>query len=467
MKKAAILLFLFCALPFGLMAQEVTLSKGAITEGLVVNDSLKETFSVFLPKAFDTERAWPIVFVMDLKGKGRQALSMFTAAAEQEGFVLVAPDHLSDSLSLSQNVLVTNRLFNRVATLLPIEKSGVYTAGFDDGARFASVLPTFINRIKGVIAVNASMATTEVLNPKNPFHFVGVVSPESYNYTNLLNEKAVMKGMKMPHHLVLHKEDGMLPDPKTLGQALKIAALQQKKRGAAGRDEAYVRRAYEEMLDRANMFFTNNEPLLAENVLENMEDLFKGFKDTDALRSTYRTLRRSKSYRIQMRRQESYMLNESFTREDYSYYLEEDIMTYNFKNLGWWQFQMEELDKLEKAPEVQKKRLARRLRGYVNALIDDNMELLASEKELDTDALLFTYMLKTITEPQNPEFYLKVISNSSRVEDYGTALFYLEELLKKGYREKERIYALENAALFRVTPEFNELMDTYFKDGGP
>lgn len=43
-------------------------------------------------------------------------------------------------------------------------------------------------------------------------------------------------------------------------------------------------------------------------------------------------------------------------------------------------------------------------------------------------------------------------------------MFYLEELLKTGYNDKQELYALEDTALLRITPEFNELVYKYLKD---
>ena len=49
------------------------------------------------------------------------------------------------------------------------------------------------------------------------------------------------------------------------------------------------------------------------------------------------------------------------------------------------------------------------------------------------------------------------------MEDYGTALFYLEELLKTRYTNKEELYSLENTSLFKIMPEFNEVVEKYLK----
>jgi hypothetical protein len=108
--------------------------------------------------------------------------------------------------------------------------------------------------------------------------------------------------------------------------------------------------------------------------------------------------------------------------------------------------------------------MGNRLLGFVNALAADNIEMVQTNEVIDQDALAFLYMLKTILEPNNFEFYLKTVSLSAKNEDFGTALFYLEEALKKGFKDKEKLYGLEHTALLRITPEFNTLVSKYLKD---
>jgi hypothetical protein len=125
---------------------------------------------------------------------------------------------------------------------------------------------------------------------------------------------------------------------------------------------------------------------------------------------------------------------------------------------------MEDLKKYEKSQNVAERQMGKRLYGYVNALVEDTENMLKKEKVVDEDALLFVFMLKTITDPKGYDSYLEIISLSSKIEDYGTALFYMEELLKNGFTDKETIYNLKHTALLRITPEFNELVTKYLDD---
>ena len=125
---------------------------------------------------------------------------------------------------------------------------------------------------------------------------------------------------------------------------------------------------------------------------------------------------------------------------------------------------MTEIDKFVNGTNVHEKKMGNRLSGYVNALVEDNIDMVKSEELIDEDALAFLYMLKTISEPQNFDFYLKLISLSAKNEDYGTALFYLEEAFKKGFKDKDKLYGLKDTALLRINPEFNKLVFKYLKD---
>lgn len=462
MKK--IIVFALLLITSSNFSQEVRLLKGAITEGLVVNDSLNETYSIFLPTTFELSRAWPILYVLDMKGTGKQSMAMLANAAEKEGYVLATSHNLNDSLSIAQNVLITNRMFNAVINTIPIAKNRSYTTGFDTGARFASILPTFIKEIVGVISIGESVGNVEILNSKQTFLFTGIVNRSDYNFITLQEVRSILDRLKFPNRLLVYDGDKNIPDDKTLASAMRILSLHSMAKGDIARSDSLIADAYDQFLASANAFLTNEKPILSDYLLSDIMRIFNPLIDTDSIKKNQKVLRRSSVFKKAKRMQDKYFLQESFIKEDYSYFLEEDILTYNYANLGWWNFQMESLDKLDKSTALYEQQMASRLRGYINALIADNIDFVAANKVVDLEALNLLYMLKTITAPKEYAAYLKVISNSSKVEDYGTALFYLEELLKNGYTNKNELYNLADTALLRITPEFNFLVDKYLKD---
>lgn len=435
-----------------------------VIDSLPVHDSIPDTYSLYLPTNFVTDKTWPILFVCDLEGNAKRALSMFVNAAEEEGYILAAPNQLLDTIALSKNILRVGRMMSSTIKLLPIDNDRIYTAGFSNSGRFANVVPVFIKGVAGVISCGSSITNTELLSSKNPFHFIGIANRQDYAYTDLLKMKKVLNGLKFDNQIILY--DGASEWPKTehLQKALRLFKLNKMAKGNLAKDEAQIQRIFESDNRALKRLISENRLILADYLMSEMLSVYRLHGSIDSLKNARREFRKQKAYRVSKRSENSAFFKESFLRDDYQYYLEEDILTYNFNNLGWWNYQMGELQKFMNSQDEFKKRMGYRMKSYINALIEDAMDAVKAERRTDEDALVFLSMLKTITSPYNFEHYLDVISISAKNEDFGTSLFYLEELLKKGFKDLDTLYNIEHTALFRISPEFNELVSKYLKD---
>ena len=444
-------------------AQKLTLAKGKIQDNVMVNDSIAESFALYLPKDFDVAKKWPVVFVLDMQGRGRQAVSILAPSAENEGYIVASSNNVNDSLSLSKNILVAHRMMNLVAQVLPVDSNRIYTAGFAGGARLASTVPAFIAKISGVLSCGAAVSNLELLNQKKPFYFIGIVGVEDYNYTEMLATEKVLNKMKFPNQLFTFQGGAEWPSQDYLTMALQTFNLSAMAKGHVAKDDAYVQNAFNQHLKQTNNLL-GAQPLMAHDRLWEMTEIFQPLRNIDSLKESSKTLRKTNLYRTQKRKRSAAIYKEELTKEDFAYYLEQDVITYNYNNLGWWKYQMEELNKYQKSANEFERNMGKRLEGFLNALIEDNLDMLSQEKPVDLEAVNFLHMLKTITDPKQAENYFSVIGNTALQGDFETALFYLEELLKTGYSDAEKIYTIDNTALLRITPEFNAIVEKYLKD---
>ncbi len=463
MKKTYLLTFLtfFCAI--SVFSQLMVLKKGEIVENLSVKDSTNSNYSIYIPKEFSMDKEWPLLMVMDTGGEEEKALSMFVLAAEKEGYVLAAPK-LTDSVSLSKNMVVTSRVIQEIVGMLPIKGNRIYAAGAASGGQFASLVPVLINNVSGAMSIGASLANREIINIKDSFHFVGIVSKENFNYPFMLTDTKLLDKYKFPNQMLLFDGNGKWPGVSYIEKGMQLFTLDAMGRKWIPLDSTYVERAYKKDLDKVNQLKSIGDLLWAEQYMTEMMSIYGAFKNMDSLRSVQKDLRRNRDFKLMKRAENAAFLKESMLKEDYQYYMEDDLYTHNFNNLGWWNYQMGEINKFISGSKPFEKQMGHRLLGYVNALAEDNIDIISSEEVVDEDALAFLYMLKTILEPDNFDYYFKIISLSAKNDDFGTSLFYLEELLKKGFKDKEKLYSLENTALFRITPEFNQLVSKYLED---
>lgn len=463
MKKIYLLTFLtfFCA--FSLFSQQLVLKKGEIIENLPINDSTENTYSLYLPKTFSMEKKWPLLLVFDTKGNEEKALGMFVVAAEKEGYILAAPK-LQDSISLTKNMVIASRTVQKLVSILPIHPERMYAAGEDSGGQFASLVPILIQGVNGTLSIGSSLANRELIDTKEPFHFVGIVSKENFNYPFMLTDTKLLDRYKFPNQVLIYDGNGERPGVSYIEKGMQLFTLDAMGRNWIPKDSTYIEKAYQEDLDKINQLREIGDLLWLEQYMTEMMSMYGAFKNMDSLRSVQKDLRRNRDFKAMKRAENSAFLQESMLKEDYQYYMEDDVYTHNFNNLGWWNYQMDELDKFISGTKPFERQMGHRMKGFVNALAEDNIAFISSEEVVDEDALAFLYMLKTILEPDNYEYYLKTISLSAKNDDFGTSLFYLEELLKKGFKDKEKLYSLENTALFRITPEFNELVSKYLDD---
>ncbi|MEC7262348.1 MAG: alpha/beta hydrolase, partial [Bacteroidota bacterium] len=302
------------------------------------------------------------------------------------------------------------------------------------------------------------------LNIKSPFHFIGMVSKDNFEYTSMLTDTKLLDKMKFPNQMLLFDGNKDWPGVEYLEKGMQLFTLDAMGRNLIPKDSSYINNAYKEDLDKVNHLQSIGDLLWAEQYMTEMMSIYGVHRNLDSLRLVQKELRKDKQFRAKGRNENSAFLKESLLKEDFQYYMEEDVYTHNFNNLGWWNHQMGEIQKYKNATDPFEKEMGYRLLGFVNALAEDNINLIQNNDVIDEDALAFLYMLKTILEPDNFDYYLKTISLSAKNEDFGTSLFYLEEAFKKGFKDKDKLYNLEGTALFRITPEFNELVSKYLKD---
>lgn len=158
----------------------------------------------------------------------------------------------------------------------------------------------------------------------------------------------------------------------------------------------------------------------------------------------------------------------------YQYMLLEDLDTRNFENLGWWQYQYNFYNIIAKNASQELSHKEAIVKEYAKNTIVLMVSMLRMVYDIeanrpatirDIPAVVFLLMLRTIVNPEDYVAYLAVISYSSKMEDYGTALFYVEALLENGYKDLDTLGALPETGLLRIMPEYQALLEVYLNKG--
>ncbi|MGY5849823.1 hypothetical protein [Salegentibacter sp. F14] len=463
MKRGLLLGFLIISLSFGsIWSQETRIAKGVVVDTLKVQDSISETFSIYIPQDFENGEAWPVLVIFDPQGRGRLTTQLFRSISEEQGYIIAASNEVLNSNSLQTNLQVANRLITRLLISVPIDPNLVYVGGLKEGAQLASASPLIFKDVRGVLAVGDAWGSVELADKMKPFFFSGVAGDEDAALYKLQAFADFYKEKKFPTEM--NYFDGTneeWPDTFVLNNAVSAFSLDAMAKGLREKNPDFVQRLFDKEFRSAQMLRRQRNYLRAYEKLEQMEDKYALFNvDSQQVDNLLKALKGDKAFRQQRRDFRRAENLEAEKQEEYRYLMEMDVINNNFENIGWWEYQMEDLEKSYVKGNLAEKKVYNRLQDYLKVLSRNYFDIMMNSKA-GIDTKIFVSVLRTAIDKEDPEAYLKIISLAGHDGDHQTALMYLEDLLKTGFDDMEALYEIDGILDLKLSREYNELIKEY------
>lgn len=464
MKGVFSIILLVSIFLFSLVAaqsQELALRKGTVVDSLQINDSMAESFAMYLPTNYSSEKSWPIVFVFDEEGRGINVARLFSVAAEEQGYLVVASNSVSKKDSVISNIEVASRLLESIFQSFPIDKNRMYTAGLDAGAMVAGALPAVYPDIKGVLLVGDIYINKDFLDSIKEKHTIVSFAGYKSGFYNKLNYLTKLLN-RLDYKSLGYYYDGLneWPSSKLISHGIGVFTLDAMLTDNKDVNPEMVDHLFRDELASAESLRRQLKFYKAFELLELMQDKYKEFDKKKEIRDFQKEIRREAIYKDQRSQYVSAKIMESNLKYNYRILMEEDILSENFENLGWWMQQYKEIDSLKKSSIVAEEEMAFRQEAFLQEYAKTRFEELQLA-EAGIDRLILTSILRTIFDKENPEPYFSIISLSAQDGDYYTSLLYLEDLLRTGYDEMEELYDIPGTLDLKLSPEFNQLVKKY------
>ncbi|HEX5724681.1 MAG TPA: hypothetical protein VFX98_04400, partial [Longimicrobiaceae bacterium] len=202
-----VLLLALLAAP--LAAQDLP-APGQVAERLTARADTTQAYALYLPAAYSADRTWPVLFLMDPRGRALVPLGLFREASERHGFVLMSSyNTLSDADSATQiNERALTALLEEAQDRIALDPRRLYLAGFSGTARISW---SFADRLRpyvaGVVGVGAGLpGNTEimmaVLRDAQPFAFFGTAGELDFNHDEMRALDEALDATPVPHRFV-------------------------------------------------------------------------------------------------------------------------------------------------------------------------------------------------------------------------------------------------------------------------
>ncbi|WP_024772131.1 hypothetical protein [Aquimarina macrocephali] len=437
----------------------LTLKKGVVVDSLII-PSTGNHFSIYLPKFFDLDKSWPLLLGFDSSGNTGKTAQLYREAAEEQGYI-VAISNFQEDQEAQKRVEYVSDFMSYIFSLFQIQKGRVYIAGIQEDAKQASLLAAlYPNEVFGVIAIEDTYFYDSRIRIKKNFSYRGIVSIDNYRYQDFFNIKKYLKSRAVPADVYVCEKDSGLLLNKHIKKTLSDFTLHAMNKGRMPIDSIWVRGLFQKEMKQVESYQDKGRFLNAFNEVKRIRLKYGVFFNTNYLKEKQKEIKKTKAYKQQKRLETKYLNMESFLREAYLLSMEEDIGVKEFENLGWWKYQMSELDTLILGKEKHARHMGYRMKGYVRYLVDSYKNELP-EKEENLEENLFLNILSTIVDKNDFESYRKIISLSAQDQDNETALFYLEQMLKNGYKDLNALYTIEGTLALRLSKKYNELVKKY------
>jgi predicted esterase len=159
---------------------------GRLTERIVSPSDTLRSYALYIPTSFDSSRTWPVLMLMDPRGRATIPLERVKPAAERFGWILMSSyDTRSDDPD-AKNVEAANAMLADAQAALHPDTKRFYFAGFSGTARLAwDFAASLEGAIAGIIASGAGLQQKPewLLTPGFPkLAFFGTAGYTGFNY---------------------------------------------------------------------------------------------------------------------------------------------------------------------------------------------------------------------------------------------------------------------------------------------
>lgn len=457
MKNCFLYLMLFFVIGI-VNAQDLRLRKGTITDSIVIPNSNNEMYALYLPKTFSMDRNWPIVFVFDPMAQGKRAINQFYQAAEKYEYVVVASNATRNG-PYNDNFIRAKNLINTFISNFPVDKQRMYLAGFSGGARLAMAIASSSDNFKGVIACGAGFPSSTFIPSENTFAYIGIAGDEDFNYKEVKDVVAILKIRKYDAEFLPFNGQHTWAPSIQIEKAIRLLTLKAMNKGYVSNNENLIHEFYLTDYNYNSSLLNQGKYNWAYNDLRNLIKNYRFHVDSDSLNIKLKSLRKTDKYKIQNKNALEVDVFEKEIWIEYLSFLNSDIEAADMQQIGMWANEMNSLERYAKKMNGEGEKMYKRLKNSLFVYVKGAVENYNEKENLDN--LLYINALITILEPNYFDPYLKTIQYAVKKSEYGMALFYLEELLKNGFKDSQKLIDLDGISLLRISPEYNELLEKY------
>jgi predicted esterase len=276
---------------------DATLPTGRIIRRLVSRADTNQRYALYLPSSFTRDRRWPVLFLLDPRGRALIPMQRFQGAAERLGYIVLSSYNTLSDGPAQPNYLAMNAMLADVQRSLSVDSRRFYLVGFSGTARFAWEMNSQLTgSIAGIVGAGAAVPGGRAwiqmnIGKSSPVLFgtIGTLDP---NYEELRAFDAELDAIGTPHHIERFDGGHQWPPTELATRAVEWLELQAMRRDLQPRKQPWIDSLYSAWLARATRVDSAGDAPVAARQFRLVLSDFDGLTDVSAARARLSALER-------------------------------------------------------------------------------------------------------------------------------------------------------------------------------
>jgi len=277
---------------------------GRLVENVTTAADQQQSYTLFLPSSYDAAKKYPVLLIMDPRGRGTTAAEIFAGGAEEYGWILVSSNNTRSDESNDPNERALRALFPELARYA-VDPRRMYVAGFSGTAMVAWALAINNGRLAGVISAGGRLVD-EVSPRKFTFASYGFAGESDFNNRDMRAIDALLEREGKTHRFRQFDGGHRWMPPELATEAIAWMELIAMKEQRRSRDEALIAKLYERDLAAAKTL----------RQFRAVAETFDGLRDVAEVRATVARLERDPAVQRELKEEEKWDAFEVLTMKE-------------------------------------------------------------------------------------------------------------------------------------------------------
>jgi dienelactone hydrolase len=279
------------------------LQTGVILSKVLCTTQTEQSYALYLPSQYTSEKRWPIVYAFDPAARGYVPVRLMKDAAERYGYIIAGSNN-SRNGPWKPQAEAAQAIFLDTHTRLAIDKNRVYFAGFSGGARLAASLAQRCNCAGGVLLNGAGFSPSSPPSEGAKFSVFSAVGALDFNYGEVVQLDDKLGALRYSHSLRRFDGPHQWAPADVMDEALAWFRLMAIKSGREDRDMAFVKAQAAEAEKRARTFELAGDPYGCWMEYRQAAETFDGLGEAPAFREKAVAMEKEKVVRDGAKREQ-------------------------------------------------------------------------------------------------------------------------------------------------------------------